>query len=74
MQKNQKTEIPPMKLFFMDMDEAYIIPSESHEASPDWPFSILVTGRSGTGKTNLLANLVLEYKSEHIYKRGDIDI
>ncbi|GES74840.1 hypothetical protein GLOIN_2v1830120 [Rhizophagus clarus] len=34
-----------------------------------WPFAMLVTGRSGTGKTNLLANLVLGDKSEHIYKR-----
>ena len=31
-----------------------------------WPFSIMVTGRSGSGKTNLLANLVLGDKNEYI--------
>ncbi len=37
---------------------------------------MLVTERSGTGKTNLLVNLVLRDKSEYIYKRqkGDSDI
>ena len=30
---------------------------------------MLVIGRSDIGKTNLLANLVLEDKSEYIYKR-----
>ncbi|CAB4418758.1 unnamed protein product [Rhizophagus irregularis] len=34
-----------------------------------WPFRMLVTGSSGTGKTNLLANLVLGDKGEHIHKR-----
>jgi len=34
-----------------------------------WPFSKLVTERNEIGKTNLLANLVLEDKAEYIYKR-----
>ncbi|CAG8777110.1 19634_t:CDS:2 [Cetraspora pellucida] len=34
-----------------------------------WPFSMIVSGRSDTGKTNLLANLVLGDKCKHIYKR-----
>ena len=70
-QKNQKTELPPMKLYLMNMDEA-----TKHELSQNvrhlaisWPFAMLVTRRSGTGKTNLLANLVLGDKSEHIHKR-----
>ena len=33
-----------------------------------WPFSMLVTGRSGSGKTNLLANLVLGDKDEYMQK------
>src|ERR1043166_7046993 len=71
-QKNQKTGLPPMKLYLMDMDEATMHASsraKGHEVSPDWPFSMIVTGRSGTGKTNLLANLVLGDKGEYIQKR-----
>ncbi|UZO00485.1 uncharacterized protein OCT59_011616 [Rhizophagus irregularis] len=37
-----------------------------------WPFSMLVTGRSGSGKTNLLANLVLGNKDEYV-QRGKKD-
>src|SRR3954454_4474845 len=32
-----------------------------------WTFAKLVTGRSSTGKTNLLGNLVLGDKGEHIH-------
>src|SRR6266542_6938191 len=60
-----------MKLYLMNMDEA-----TKHELSQNvrhlaisWPFAMLVTRRSGTGKTNLLANLVLGDKSEHIQKK-----
>ncbi len=60
-----------MKLYLMDMDEA-----TKHESSRNighqamsWSFAMLVTGRSGTGKTNLLANLIFGDKSEHIHKR-----
>ena len=45
-----------MKLRLLDMDEV-----TKHESSQNighlamiWPFSMLVTGRSGSGKTNLL--------------------
>jgi DNA helicase HerA-like ATPase len=68
-QKNQKTGLPPMKLYLMDMNEA-----TKHELSRNvghpamsWTFAKLVTGRSGTGKTNLLGNLVLGDKGEHIH-------
>ena len=55
----------------MDMDEATEHESsriQSHPASPSWPFSMLVTGKSGSGKTNILANLFLGDKAEYIYK------
>ena len=77
-EKNQKTGLPPIKLYLMDMDEA-----TKHKSSWNighlaisWPLAMLVTERSGTGKTNLLVNLVLRDKSEYIYKRqkGDSDI
>jgi Poxvirus A32 protein len=71
MRKNQKTGLPPMKLYLMDMDEATKHESsriQSHPASPSWPFSMLVTGKSGSGKTNILANLFLGDKAECIYK------
>src|SRR3954453_14257094 len=32
-----------------------------------WTFAKLVTGRSGTDKTNLLENLILEDKGKHIH-------
>ena len=70
-QKNQKTELPPMKLYLMDMDEATKHESSQiqfHPASPSWPFSMLVTGKSGSDKTNILANLFLGNKAECIYK------
>ena len=34
-----------------------------------WPFSKIITGKSDTGKTNLIANLITRNKGEHIYKR-----
>ena len=34
-----------------------------------WPFSMLVTGRSGSSKTNLLANLVLGDKDKYIQNK-----
>jgi Poxvirus A32 protein len=70
-QKNQKTGLPPMKLYLMDMDETTKHESSrnvGHPASPSWPFSMLITGKSGSGKTNILANLFLGDKAEYIYK------
>ncbi|UZO29389.1 uncharacterized protein OCT59_022867 [Rhizophagus irregularis] len=65
------TGLPPMKLYLMDMDKATRHKSsqiQSHSASPSWPFLILVTGKSGLDKTNILANLFLGNKAECIYK------
>ena len=64
-EKNQKTGLPPMKLYLMDMNETTKHKSsriQSHPAIPSWPFSMLVTGKSGSGKTNILANLFLVIK------------
>src|SRR6266498_3825350 len=71
MRKNQKIGLPPMKLYLMDIDEATKHESsqiQSHPASPSWPFSMLVTRKSGSGKTNILANLFLGNKAKCIYK------
>src|SRR5215469_7002055 len=70
-QKNRKKELPPMKLYLMDMDEATKHESSRNVGHPamTWPFSKVITGKSGTGKTNLSANLVTGDKGEHIYKR-----
>jgi hypothetical protein len=56
MQKNQKTGLLSMKLYLMDMDEATKHESsqiQSHPASPSWIFRMLVTRKSGSGKTNI---------------------
>jgi hypothetical protein len=45
-----------MKLYLMDMDEATKHESsqiQSHPASPSWIFRMLVTRKSGSGKTNI---------------------
>ncbi len=71
MQKNQKTELFLMKLFLINMDEATKHMSsrmKGHKVSPDCPFSMVVTGKSETDKTNILANLFLDDISECIYK------
>ena len=41
---------------------------QSHPVSLSCPFSILVTRKSGSGKTNILTNLFLGNKAECIYK------
>ena len=71
MQKNPKTGLPPMKLRLLDMDEVTKHESSRNIGHPamTWPFSMLVTGRSGSGKTNLLANLVLGDKDEYIQNK-----
>ncbi|PKY61857.1 hypothetical protein RhiirA4_487421 [Rhizophagus irregularis] len=71
-QKNQKTGLPPMKLHLLDMDEVTKHESSRNVGYPamTWPFSKLVTGKSGLGKTNLLGNLVLSDKDEYV-QRGE---
>ena len=70
MQKKQKTGLPPMKLRLLDMDEVTKHESSRNIGHPvmTWPFSMLVTGRSGSGKTNLLANLILGDKDEYVQR------
>src|SRR5947207_13393813 len=69
-QKNQKTELPHMKLRLLDMDEVTKHESSRNVGHPamTWTFAMVVTGKSGTGKTNLLANLVLGDKDEYVQK------
>ena len=68
-QKNLKTGLPPMKLYLMDIDEATKHESSRNVGHPamSWPFSKIFTGRSGTGKTNILRNLFVGDKGECIY-------
>uniref|UniRef100_U9UP12 Uncharacterized protein n=1 Tax=Rhizophagus irregularis (strain DAOM 181602 / DAOM 197198 / MUCL 43194) TaxID=747089 RepID=U9UP12_RHIID len=69
-QKRSKTEIPPMKLRLLNMDEVTEHESSRNVGHPamTWTFAMVVTGKSGTGKTNLLANLVLGDKDEYMQK------
>ncbi|CAG8834462.1 24481_t:CDS:2, partial [Cetraspora pellucida] len=71
MQKNSKTRLPPMKLFLIDMDEATKHASSCCIGHPaiSWSFAKLVTGKSGTGKTNIFGNLVFGDKAKYIYKK-----
>ncbi|GES88766.1 hypothetical protein GLOIN_2v1790954 [Rhizophagus clarus] len=73
--KNQKTGLPPMKLCLLDMDEVTKHESSQNIGHPamTWPFSMLVTGRSGSDKTNLLANLVLGDKDEYMQRGKKAD-
>ena len=59
-----------MKLRLLDMDEVTKHESSRNIGHPaiTWTFSMLVTGRSGSGKTNLLANLVLGDKDEYVQR------
>jgi hypothetical protein len=54
----------------MDMDKATKHESSRNVGHPamSWPFSKVITGKSGTGKTNLSANFVTEDKGKHIYE------
>jgi len=54
----------------MDMDEATKHESSRNVGHPaiTWPFSKVFTGKSGTGKTNILGNLFVGDKGECIYK------
>ncbi|GES89170.1 hypothetical protein RCL_jg17101.t1 [Rhizophagus clarus] len=68
MQKNQKTGLSPMKLRLLDMDEVTKHESSQNIGHPamTWPFSKLVTGKSGSGKINLLGNLILGDKDKYV--------
>ena len=65
-----------MEFFVYNVDE---IPRKSLEQmkgnkySPDWPFRLLVTGGSHSGKTNMIINLILGNKLQRIFKgkKGD---
>src|SRR5207245_438207 len=50
--------IPALKHFYTVPDNPYI---NKYKCVPQWPFRFLITGSSGSGKTNLLLNLILQY-------------
>jgi hypothetical protein len=59
-----------MKLFLINMDEVTKYESFRNVRYPAmiWPFSKIFTGRSDTGKTNILRNFFVGNKSKCIYK------
>ena len=65
-----------MEFFVYNIDE---IPRKSlkrmkdNKYSPDWPFHLLVTEGSHSGKTNMVINLILGNKLQRIFKgkKGD---
>ena len=60
-----------MEFFVYNVDE---IPRKSLERlkgnkySPDWPFRMVVTGGSHSGKTNMVINLMLGNKLQRMFK------
>ncbi|CAB4425234.1 unnamed protein product [Rhizophagus irregularis] len=60
-----------MEFFVYNVDE---IPRKSldrmkgNKYSPDWPFRLLVTGGSHSGKTNMVINLILGNKLQRMFK------
>ena len=50
--------LPPMK-HYRDFDEDKY--RNKYSLAPRWPFRLLICGASGSGKTNVLVNLILQY-------------
>src|SRR5687767_5111604 len=51
-------KLPSLKHFVPVKDSVYI---NRNKLAPQWPMRILLVGASGSGKTNLLLNLILQY-------------
>ena len=49
--------LPPLKHY----DGSETIYLNKYKLAPQWPFRLLICGASGTGKTNILLNLALDY-------------
>ncbi|GES76624.1 hypothetical protein GLOIN_2v1790954 [Rhizophagus clarus] len=59
----------PSSVSKLEKDNDITSPELIRPQTMTWPFSMLVTGRSGLSKTNLLANLVLGDKNEYVQRR-----
>ena len=53
-------DLPPIKHYFQPDEGTYL---NRYPHAPQWPCRILICGASGTGKTNVLLNLILQYLS-----------
>ena len=65
-----------MEFFVYNVDEISRKSLEhlkGNKYSPDWPFHLLVTGGSHSGKTNIVINLILGNKLQRMFKgkKGD---
>src|SRR6266550_4760968 len=54
------SKLPPLKHYLPIPDNGY---NNKYNHIPQWPFRLLICGSSGSGKTNLLLNLILQYLS-----------
>src|SRR4051794_39496155 len=60
-----------MEFFVYNIDEISRKSLEhlkGNKYSPDWPFRMVVTGGSHSGKTNMVINLILGNKLQHMFK------
>src|SRR6266542_6907848 len=60
-----------MEFFMYNVDEILrksLKHLKGNKYSPDWPFHMIVTRGSHNGKTNMIINLILGNKLQHIFK------
>ena len=50
--------IPQLKYYFKEKEDSY---RNKYSVASQWPVRITISGASGTGKTNILLNLILQY-------------
>ena len=60
-----------MKFFVYNVNEIFrksLKHLKGNKYSPDWPFHMVVTGSSHSGKTNMVINLILGNKLQRMFK------